>query len=138
MCNPESSIRENKGRDIILCIDDNRANRTLLREIFRLRENVEFLEASCAETGLDLARTCRPDLILVDIKLPGMSGLEFVREIRAQQSLSQIRTVALTGAKLIPEEDYTGPNGFDALVYKPYSIDVLMETVESQLIKVRE
>jgi len=79
----------------ILVIEDNQKNLKLVKAILTMGD-FQVLDTESAEEGLDLAREHLPDLILMDIQLPGMDGLEATRLIRADADLQDIPVIALT------------------------------------------
>jgi CheY-like chemotaxis protein len=82
----------------ILIVDDEPVNRQLLTTVLRARSH-ELLEAASGEEGLRLARERRPDLIILDLYLPGMHGTEFMKTLRADPTTSQIKVVLYTATR---------------------------------------
>ena len=100
----------------ILLIDDDPVNRTLVRAMLDSR-GYETLLASNGEDGITIAREERPDLIICDLVMPGMDGLEVARRLRASATLRSIPLVALSAAEW-PEAEVRLA-GFDDHVFKP-------------------
>lgn len=115
----------------ILYIEDNEAIRDLVRLILARRNNIEMFEAETGSEGLQLAFTITPDLILVDITLPDMTGDEVLKQLRKQEKTAVIPTVAISG-NAIDDTRHSSP-GFDAYLEKPVNIKSLNATIDSFL-----
>jgi len=116
----------------ILVIEDNSANMTL--SIFLLKtEGHSVLTASNAEAGLTLARTEHPDLILMDIQLPGMDGLQATALLRADDTTRQIPIVALTALAMKGDEERILAAGCDGYIAKPMRYKDFLATVTLHL-----
>ena len=87
----------------ILVVEDNALNMKLVRSLFKMSK-YDIIEAVDAETGIQLARECKPDLILMDIQLPGMDGLNASRIIKEDPSLKNVKIVALTSHAMEGDE----------------------------------
>ena len=101
----------------ILIIEDNRTNMKLF--ICLLRDAYTVIEASDAETGIQLAQQHKPDLILMDIQLPGMDGLTAARTIKADLGISHIKILALTAHAMEGDEEMILGAGCDGYISKP-------------------
>lgn len=102
----------------VLAIDDNRDDLTILRHTL-MKMGVAVLAAESAEEGLRVARADKPDVILCDIGLPGMSGYDFVKACKADLVLQRIPTIALTGQEpAVANESIALQAGFDAFCLK--------------------
>jgi len=108
---------EAAGR-LILVVEDNPGNMKLTREILRAR-GFRVLEASSGEEALDTVRFIRPDLILIDIQLPGLDGLSVTRRLKADPSTCDIPVVALTAHAMQGDEDAAMEAGCVAYIPKP-------------------
>jgi signal transduction histidine kinase len=115
----------------ILYVEDNVANVAFMRELCATLDGVELLVAGTAEQGIELAAAKLPDLIAMDINLPGMSGLEALQVLRADAVTSTIPVVAVTAAAL--SGDRQAGAGFDAYLAKPIRIEAFLSTVEELL-----
>ena len=116
----------------ILVIEDNSANMTL--SIFLLKtEGHSVLSASNAEAGLTLARTGHPDLILMDIQLPGMDGLQATALLRSDDTTRQIPIVALTALAMKGDEERILAAGCDGYIAKPMRYKDFLATVTLHL-----
>src|SRR4051794_9908503 len=102
----------------ILVVDDTPVNLRLTR-ILLLNEGYEVLTATTAEEALDLLRTERPAMILADIQLPGIDGLEMTRRIKANPATRQIIVVALTAFSMKDDEQRAIDAGCDGYFTKP-------------------
>ena len=80
---------------LILIVEDNEHNMKLVRDVLG-HAGYRTLEAGDAELGIELARTHRPDLILMDVQLPGMNGLEAIAQLRSDPVTTELRVVAVT------------------------------------------
>lgn len=124
-------LSESRQRTL-LYVEDNAANVAFMRELCALVENVRLLVAGTAELGIELARAEGPDLIVMDINLPGMSGLEALEVLRADAGLAATPIVALSAAA-VGREEKAGV-GFDAYLTKPVQVDLFLRTIERLLV----
>jgi two-component system cell cycle response regulator DivK len=116
----------------ILVVEDNHTNRTLA--IFLLQSvGHTVLSAADAEAGLTLAREGQPDLILMDIQLPGMDGLEAIAQLKRDDSTRAIPVIALTALAMKGDEERIRAAGCDAYIAKPMRYQEFLATVASQL-----
>lgn len=116
----------------ILIIEDNPANARLAAFILS-RHGHEILCAEDALIGLDLARNEQPDLILMDIHLPGMDGLEATRRLRDDPVTADIRIIALTALAMRGDEERIRAAGCDAYLAKPFEHAQLSAAVHGLL-----
>jgi len=103
---------------IILVVEDNERNMKLAADLLEL-DQFRVLKAFDGETALETLKTQRPDLILLDIGLPGISGDEVYRQIRANPDLGSIKIVAFTASVMRHEKEKMLQAGFDAFIAKP-------------------
>jgi two-component system, cell cycle response regulator DivK len=113
----------------ILVIEDNEMNMKLMRAVLKAGK-YQMLEAPDAETGLRLVREHHPDLVLMDIQLPGMDGLSAAQIIRADPDLQKIPIFALTGFAMQSDREKAMGIGLDGYIVKPFSVKALLETLE--------
>lgn len=106
---------------VILIIEDNAQNLKLARDILNY-VGYATREADNAEDGLALARAQRPDLVLMDVQLPGMNGLEALGRLRADPLTADIPVVALTAFAMKDDRDVLLAVGFDAYLEKPLNV----------------
>ena len=116
----------------ILCVEDNPQNMRLVRKILK-HEGYTVLEAEDGASGLAVAETEKPDLILMDINLPDIDGLEVTRRIKAQAHLKQIPIVALTANAMYGDEERCLAAGCDGYIAKPVSKEKLVTSIEMYL-----
>ncbi len=116
----------------ILIVEDQEDNRKILRDLLT-SVGYELVEATTGEEGVALAETARPDLILMDIQLPGLDGYEATRRIKANPALRQIPVIAVTSYALSGDEVKAREAGCDAYVSKPFSPRALLATIREYL-----
>jgi two-component system cell cycle response regulator DivK len=109
------------GPQVILIIEDNARNLKLVRDILN-HIGYATLEADNAEDGLALARAQRPDLVLMDVQLPGMNGVEALGRLRANPLSADIPVVAFTAFAMKDDRDLLLAVGFDAYLEKPLNV----------------
>ena len=112
----------------ILVIEDNEMNMKLMRAILKTG-NYRMLEAMDAETGLSLVREHHPDLILMDIQLPGMDGLSATKIIKTDPDLKDIPVFALSGFAMESDKEKAADIGLAGYIVKPISVKGLLETL---------
>ena len=121
---------------LVLIVEDNDKNMKLARDILQAK-GYETLEAVTGEDGVKLALQRRPDLVLMDIQLPGINGIEAFKQIRADAKTAHIPVIALTASVTPTDRSQITAAGFDAFISKPISLKEFVETV-SRLIERRE
>ena len=112
----------------ILLIEDNELNRKLVRAMLQI-DKYQILEAEDAETGIQLAREYPPDLILMDIQLPGMGGLNATRIIKKDSVLKDTPVIALTSYAMQGDEKEAREAGCDDYITKPIDRQRFLETI---------
>lgn len=118
--------------DCVLIIEDNPLNMKLFRDLL-LAQGYQVLEATDGSAGLDLARAEAPDLILLDIHLPDVSGLEVAVKLKAEERTRDIPILVVT-ASLLPEAEHSAlSSGCDAFLRKPIAISEFRATIASLL-----
>lgn len=115
----------------ILVVEDNPVNLELVTQL--LEDDYELLVARDGEEGLRKALDEKPDLVLLDLSLPKMSGWEVCQEIRSQMGEQRIPLVALTAHAIKGDREKALEAGFDAYITKPVDEDLLFETVQKYL-----
>ena len=123
--------------ELILVVEDKETNRKLVRDVLQFR-GYEVAEATSAEDGLEMARTLRPALILMDIHLPGMDGISALEQLRADPTTQKIPVIALTASAMPDEQEQILAAGFDAYETKPIGVKRLQEVVLEGLAVRRE
>lgn len=117
---------------LILIVEDDPNSRKLLRDVLDT-VGYETCEASNAEDGIRLAQGSRPALILMDIRLPSMNGIEALRRLRDDAVTRAIPIVAVTASVMHDQRDQVLDAGFDALENKPISVRSLLATIRRLL-----
>ena len=116
----------------ILVIEDQADNRQILRDLLT-NADFEVIEAVDGEAGLAAAAAHRPDLVLMDIQVPGIDGYEVTRRLKADTILQAIPVIAVTSYALAGEADTARAAGCDAYIPKPYSPRELLAKVREYL-----
>jgi len=114
----------------ILVVEDQQDNRQILRDLLTSAD-FEVIEAEDGEAGVAVAAAHRPDLILMDIQLPGLDGYEATRRLKADEALHAIPVIAITA--LNEAEDKARAAGCDGYISKPYSPRQLLAKVREYL-----
>ena len=112
----------------ILIVEDEPKNLKLLRDLLQAT-GYETIEATDGEEGVELAKAMKPDLILMDIMMPKMDGLEATRIIKADDKTKHIPIVALTSYAMKGDKERTLEAGCDGYLAKPVDIRELLKTV---------
>jgi two-component system cell cycle response regulator DivK len=108
----------------ILVVEDNPLNLKLVRDVLEFA-GYEVVDAGTGEEGLQVAGRRRPDLVLLDLQLPGIDGMETLRRLRAEVLDSQVPVVAVTALAMAEDRAAAGAAGFDGYVEKPISVRAL-------------
>jgi two-component system, cell cycle response regulator DivK len=117
---------------VVLVIEDNETNMKLARELLNSR-GYTVLEAMDGMAGLEMAREHHPNLILIDIQLPGISGLEVISRLKEDINLQSIPAIAMTACAMMGDKETCLKNGFDAYISKPISVRKVLQTIEDLL-----
>jgi CheY-like chemotaxis protein len=115
-------------------VEDNPSNIAFMRDLLDEFERVELLTAPTAELGLEIARARIPDVIIMDINLPGMSGIEASRQLRQWPETRDIPVIALSAAAMIRDAARVTGAGFYRYLTKPVKVDELTSTLEELLL----
>ena len=116
----------------VLIVEDNAVNMTLA--VFLLKSvGHTVLSATNAEAGLTLARDEQPDLILMDIQLPGMDGLEATAQLKRDEATRAIPVIALTALAMKGDEERIRAAGCDGYIAKPMRYQEFLATIAAQL-----
>ena len=116
----------------ILYVEDNELNRKMLRHLLR-GTSYRLIEAPDGETGMTMAREQHPDLILMDVQLPKISGIEAMRRLRTDPSMANTPIVAITSFALSGDEQKAREAGATAYLAKPYSPFDLLNLIRKLL-----
>jgi two-component system cell cycle response regulator DivK len=112
----------------ILLIEDNEFNRKIVRDLLA-RQPYELLEAHDGEAGVAAARRDMPDVIVMDVQLPKLSGLDATRAIRAHPETAKIPIIVVTSFALSGDDKKAMDAGASAYLAKPYSPRQLLDTI---------
>jgi two-component system cell cycle response regulator DivK len=118
----------------ILIVEDNAANMKLAKFLLESAGHT-VVSATDAETGLTLARDERPNLILMDIQLPGMDGLQATALLKQDDATRAIPVIALTALAMKGDEERIRAAGCDGYIAKPLAYREFLATVSAQLVK---
>jgi two-component system cell cycle response regulator DivK len=116
----------------ILIVEDNDKNLKLVRDVLQVKGHAT-IEATTAEDGIRLAGERRPDLILMDIQLPGMNGIDALRVLRADPATASIPVIAVTASVMQQDRKLITDAGFDAYVAKPINLKEFLDAVHRAL-----
>jgi two-component system cell cycle response regulator DivK len=116
----------------ILVVEDNPRNLKLVRDVLR-HAGYEVIEATTGEDGVRLAGEQAPDLILMDLQLPGIDGAEALRQIRARAPTREVPVVAVTAFAMDDDRQRAFDSGFNGYVEKPISVRGLAQQVHDFL-----
>ena len=115
-------------KDLILIVEDNDKNMKLFRDVLQASGYSTF-EATTAEEAVDLALVHEPALVLMDVQLPGIDGVEALEQLRRDERTSSIPVVALTAQAMSGDRDRFLAAGFDGYLSKPVDIAELLQVV---------
>ena len=116
----------------MLVVEDNPLNMKLVRDVLTV-SGYEVVAAPSGEEGVSLAQTCEPDLVLMDIQLPGIDGYEALRLLRQDPRLDAVPVVAVTAFAMREDQERAWREGFDGYLGKPISVKALAAQVENFL-----
>ena len=116
----------------ILVVEDNLKNLKLVRDVLR-HSGYVVLEATTGEDGVRMAHEVTPDLILMDLQLPGIDGAEALRRIRAEATTRSVPVVAVTAFAMPEDRQRAFASGFDGYVSKPINVRGLPQQVRGFL-----
>jgi two-component system cell cycle response regulator DivK len=114
--------------ELILLIEDNEKNRKLERDILRFH-GYQTIEADTAEEGITLAQATPPALVLMDIQLPGMNGIEALHHLRADPRTRAIPVIAVTASAMTHDRQQIMAAGFDGYQAKPIDVTQFVAAV---------
>ena len=116
----------------ILVVEDNVLNLKLIRDVLQVA-GYEVVEATTGEQGVALAVDALPDLVLMDLQLPGIDGAEALRSLRADPRTHAIPVVAVSAFAMKADRDRAYRDGFDGYLEKPISVRALPDQVSTFL-----
>ena len=123
-----SSVAPARARRCVLVVEDNPLNMKLFSAMIA-SQGYEVLQASDGLGGLDLARRQHPDLIIMDLQLPGMSGLDVTRSLKADAGTRDIAIIATTAYALRGDEETIQASGCDGYMAKPIAVSDLLDLI---------
>jgi two-component system, cell cycle response regulator DivK len=118
--------------ELILIVEDNEKNRKLERDVLQFH-GYRTVEAETGEDGVRLAREMLPVLVLMDIQLPGISGIEALRQLRADTGTQSIAVMAVTASAMTQDRQTIMAAGFDDYLSKPINIKEFVAAVRALL-----
>jgi len=116
----------------ILVVEDNPLNLKLVRDVLSFA-GFDVVEAQSGEEGLRIARETPPDLVLMDLQLPGIDGTETLRRLRRDTLVPHVPVVAVTALAMTEDKERAAQAGFDGYVEKPISVRALPGQIEAFL-----
>lgn len=120
------------ANELILIIEDNEKNRKLARDVLQVK-GYQTIETETAEEGLQLAGEKSPDLILMDIQLPGMDGIAAMKQLKADPKTKDIPIIAITASAMTHNRSTLLAEGFDGYQTKPISLKEFLGEVQRVL-----
>ena len=117
---------------LILIVEDNDKNRKLVRDVLTFK-GYEVIETETGEDGVQLARERSPRLVLMDIRLPGIDGVEALRRLRAEETTRGIPVMAMTASVMSEDRQKIMAAGFDAYQSKPIAVQEFVAAVAEVL-----
>ncbi|MGR9117697.1 MAG: response regulator, partial [Gammaproteobacteria bacterium] len=130
-----SKIDSSDLRQRVLCIDDNPINIKLIKQILAHHSDYDVFDAHEPILGLELALTYQPDLVLLDINMPGMDGYQVLQALRTDPLTQDIPVIAVTASAMKKEIERGLEAGFCAYITKPFDISSFLRTLDEILTK---
>jgi two-component system cell cycle response regulator DivK len=124
------------ANELILVVEDNDKSRKLVRDVLTVK-GYEIIEAETGEEGVGLAQERRPSLILMDIRLPGIDGIQALGRLRAEDATRGIPVMAMTASVMEQDRQRVLDAGFDAFQSKPIKLKDFLAAVEELLERYR-
>ena len=122
--------------ELILIVEDNDKSRKLVRDVLTFK-GYTTIEAETGEAGVRLAQERHPSLVLMDIRLPGIDGLEALRQLRAEPTTRDIPIMALTASVMSEDRQRIVGAGFDGYQSKPINVTDFVAAVTQLLARPR-
>jgi len=120
------------ANELILIVEDNEKNLKLVRDVLQYK-GYQTIEATTGEEGVRLARARIPDLVLMDIQLPGMDGITALGALRADPATRAIPVIAVTASAMTHDRKKIMAAGFDGYQSKPIKVKEFMDAVREML-----
>jgi CheY-like chemotaxis protein len=126
-----SSLQGQDGdRFTIVYVEDNPSNIVFMQELISELERVNLLTAPTAEVGIEIVRARRPDVVIMDINLPGMSGYDAAKKLKEWPETESIPVIALTAAAMVGDRNRAADAGFHRYLTKPVRVAELLGVLE--------
>ncbi len=129
------SDRQRSGGKYVLYIEDSPVNVEVMKHVFRMHQDIELIIAENAEAGLEMIQETQPDLVLMDISLPGMSGLEALHILKCNPETASIPVIAVSAAAMPNDIEAGLKAGFLAYLTKPFNVPELNALIRKALQK---
>ena len=120
------------ANELILIVEDNEKNLKLVRDVLQ-HQGYQTIDASTGEEGVRLAKARRPDLVLMDIQLPGIDGITALGQLRADAVTREIPVIAVTASVMTHDRKKIMAAGFDGYQSKPIRVKEFMNAVRETL-----
>ncbi len=130
---PADTLTTGRMQKCLLYIEDNPANLKLIHKLVDALPHLKMLEATTAEQGLQIAIDQQPDLIFLDISLPGMDGYEALQHLRKNPATRKIPVVAVSANAMSHNIEQGLTAGFVAYITKPFDLSLIRQTLEQHL-----
>ena len=122
------------ANELILIVEDNAYNQKLASDVLRFN-GYRVLVADTAESGVPMALEEKPDVVLMDIHLPGMNGIEALAKLRAAPETRDIPVLAFTASVMPQDRREITSAGFDGFLSKPINLKEFLETISAALVR---
>ena len=120
------------ANELILIVEDNEKNRKLIRDVLTFK-GYRLAEAETGEDGVRLARELHPDLVLMDIQLPGINGIAALAQIREDPAIRHTPVIAVTASAMTHDRQKIMAAGFDGYQSKPINVKDFIAAVRATL-----
>jgi len=130
---PDRAVAASGSRHLVLYVEDNPANIVFMRDLFEELSDLELVTMPTAELGISHAHASKPALVIMDINLPGMSGLDALATLRADPDTAAIPVISLTAAAAERDRKRGLEAGFTEYLTKPIDVDVLISAIRATL-----
>lgn len=117
----------------VYVIEDNEKNMKLFKAILNLIDDIEIYDEARGDTGLELIKSGNPDLIILDIQLPEISGIDICIELRKIEEYKEVPIIAVTSFAMKGDEERIMAAGFNKYISKPIKVAEFRELVKSYL-----
>lgn len=117
----------------IYLIEDNEKNMKLFKAVLNKMEGIELFTDMEGDTGLEMIKSGEPDLVILDIQLPKLSGIDICKELRKLNKFKDTKIIAITAFAMKGDEDRILNAGFDGYIAKPIKITEFRQTVTELL-----